>query len=41
MVSGGLLVLAGTALATFEDLWRARRGTSAPEAAAQEQGHIE
>ena len=41
MVSGGLLVLAGTALATFEDLWRARRGRSAPEAAVQRQGQIE
>ena len=41
MISGGLLVLAGTALATLEDLWRARRGTSAPETAVQRQGNIE
>jgi drug/metabolite transporter (DMT)-like permease len=41
MVSGGLLVLAGTALATFEGSWRARRGTSAPETAAQGQTQTE
>jgi len=41
MISGGLLVLAGTALATFEDLWRARRATSVPETAVQRQGNIE
>jgi drug/metabolite transporter (DMT)-like permease len=31
MVSGGLLVLAGTALATFEDSWRGRRVSAAAE----------
>jgi drug/metabolite transporter (DMT)-like permease len=41
MVSGGLLVLAGTALATFEDSWRARRTASVPEAAAPGEGQVE
>jgi drug/metabolite transporter (DMT)-like permease len=33
MISGGLLVLAGTALATFEDAWRSKRSTREPEIA--------
>lgn len=34
MISGGLLVLAGTALATFEDVWRSRRSAKEPQIAS-------